>query len=134
MITADMLGALKDDELHWIINHSQELLKKRDAERKAKALADARALQAKAQNEARALLESVGLNLQNLSGKAKGKTGRKSLYKAGCSYQHPTDKALIWKANGQKPNWLRELEAQGAKAIEVKAVNDNVAAAAQKAG
>lgn len=119
MITADMLGALKDDELHWIINHSQELLKKRDAERKAKALVDARALQAKAQSDARTLLESVGLSLQNLSGKAKGKTARKSLYKAGCSYQHPTDKSLIWKANGQKPNWLRELETKGQAPVPI---------------
>ena len=124
MITADMLGALKDDELHWIINHSQELLKKRDGERKAKALVDARALQAKAQSDARTLLESVGLSLQNLSGKAKGKTGRKSLYKAGCSYQHPSDKSLIWKANGQKPKWLRDLETRGEHAIKVRAEND----------
>jgi hypothetical protein len=28
-------------------------------------------------------------------------------------------KNLIWKANGQKPNWLRELEQRGRKAVEV---------------
>jgi hypothetical protein len=123
MITGDMLGALKDEELHWVINHSQELLKTRDADRKAKALADARALQAKAQSEARTLLESVGLSLQNLGGRAKGKAGRKSLYKAGCVYQHPSDKNLIWKANGQKPNWLRELEGQGGKAVAIEMGN-----------
>jgi hypothetical protein len=116
-----MLNALNDEELRGVIDHSQELLRKRDADRKAKALADARALQAKAQNDARTLLESVGLSLQNLRGKAKGKTGRKSLYKAGCSYQHPTNNKLIWRANGQKPNWLRALEKQSKRAIEIQA-------------
>jgi hypothetical protein len=35
------------------------------------------------------------------------------------SYQHPSDKTLVWLAKGQKPNWLRELEAEGGKAVEV---------------
>ena len=109
MITADMLGALKDDELHWVINHSQELLKKRDADRKAKALADARAI-----------LQSAGLSLKDINGKGKTKPNGGHLYKSGHLYQHPTDKTLVWKANGQKPNWLRDLETHEGHAIEVK--------------
>jgi hypothetical protein len=108
MIKLDSLDALNDNELREIINASQALLKKRDEQRKAKALSDARAL-----------LQSVGLSLKDVGGKAKGKAGQGSLYKAGCSYQHPTDKTLVWKANGQKPNWLRELESSGGKAVEI---------------
>src|SRR5947207_2122043 len=107
MIKPDTLDALSDEELRTVIAQSQGLLRKRDEERKAKALSDARAL-----------LESVGLSLKNLGGKGKKKGGQ-ALYKGGRVYQHPTDKALVWKANGQKPNWLRELEAQGGKAVEV---------------
>lgn len=121
MIKPDSLDALNDNELQEVINHSQTLLKKRDEERKAKALSDARALRAKAETDARALLESVGLSLKSLSGKNKRKSGQAPLYKGGRLYRHPENKALVWKANGQKPNWLRELEAQGGKALEVEA-------------
>jgi hypothetical protein len=119
MIKIDTLDALNDSELREVINHSQTLLKKRDEERKAKALADARALRAKAESDARAVLESAGLSLKSLAGKGKKKATKAPLYKGGRTYQHPTDKALVWKANGQKPNWLRELEAQGGKAVEI---------------
>jgi DNA-binding protein H-NS len=119
MIKVDSLDALNDNELQEVINHSETLLKKRDEERKAKAIADVRALRAKTENESRALLESVGLNLKALGGKSKKKGGQVPLYKGGRLYQHPENKALVWKANGQKPNWLRELEAQGGKAVEV---------------
>jgi hypothetical protein len=119
MIKPDSLDALNDNELREVINHSENLLKKRDEERKAKAIADVRALRAKADNDARTLLESVGLSLKSLTGKGKKKGGQATLYKGGRLYQHPENKALIWKANGQKPNWLRELEAGGGKAMEV---------------
>jgi DNA-binding protein H-NS len=122
MIKADSLDALNDNELREVINTSEALLKKRDEERKAKALADVRSLQAKAQSDARALLESVGLSLKDISGKGKKKGQKTALYKGGRLYQHPGDKNLVWKANGQKPNWLRELEAQGGKAFEVEEV------------
>jgi hypothetical protein len=114
-----MLDALSDDELRAVIHQSETLLKKRDEERKAKALTDARALRAKAENDARALLESAGLSLKSLGGKGRKKAAKAPLYKGGRVYQHPTDKALIWKANGQKPNWLRELEGRGGKAVQV---------------
>src|SRR5262249_49537969 len=97
-------------ELREIVKHSETLLRKRDEERKAKALADVRALRAKAESDARALLESVGLSLKSVTGKNKRKGGQAPLYKGGRLYQHPDNKALVWKANGQKPNWLRELE------------------------
>jgi DNA-binding protein H-NS len=125
MIRVDSLDALNDNELREIINHSETLLKKRDEEPKAKAIADVRALKAKAESEARALLESVGLSLKSLSGKGKKKGGQAPLYKGGRLHQHPENKTLVWKANGQKPNWLRELEAKGGRAVEVEAANDS---------
>lgn len=121
MIKPDTLGALSDDELRGVIQQSQALLKKRDEDRKAKALSDARALRAKAESDARALLESVGLSLKSLDGKGKKKTGTAPHYKGGRLYRHPQNEALVWKANGQKPNWLRELEAQRGRAVEVDA-------------
>jgi len=129
-----MLDGLNDEQLRGVITESQRLLKKRDEERKAKALSDARTLQAKAQTEARALLESVGLSLKDMSGKSKKKTGQAPLYKGGRLYQHPTNKALVWNAKGQKPNWLRELEGQGGKAVETQGANDNASAAIRKTG
>jgi hypothetical protein len=119
MITAAMLDALNDEELRTTIKHSEELLKKRDTDRKAKALADARAL-----------LASAGLSLKDLGGKAQRKSA--PLYKGGRLYQHPENKALLWKANGQKPNWLRDLEGRGENAVELEPANDNAAAATKK--
>ena len=118
MINPGTLDALSDEELRDVITQSQGLLKKRDEERKAKALSDARAL-----------LASVGLSLKSLNGKARQKAGKAPLYKGGRLYQHPENPALVWNAKGQKPNWLRELEGQGGKAIEVEAVKDNATAA-----
>lgn len=125
MIKPDSLDALNDNELREVISKSETLLKKRDEERKAKAIADVRALRAKAETDARTLLESVGLSLKSLNGKSKRKGGQGPLYKGGRLYQHPENKALVWKANGQKPNWLRELEARGGKAVEMEAANDS---------
>jgi hypothetical protein len=134
MINPGMLDGLNDEQLRGVITESQRLLKKRDEERKAKALSDARTLQAKAQSDARALLESVGLSLKDMNGKSKKKTGHAPLYKGGQLYHHPTNKALVWNAKGQKPNWLRELEGQGGKAVEMQGANDNAPAAIRKTG
>jgi DNA-binding protein H-NS len=112
----DTLDALKDDELQAVIERSQELLKARDEERKAKAL-----------NDARALLASVGLTLKDLNGKGKAKSAKGPVYHGGHRYQHPGNKALAWNAKGQKPGWLRELEAEGGRAVEVAPGNDNAA-------
>jgi DNA-binding protein H-NS len=107
----DTLDALNDDELRSAIARSQELLKTRDEERKAKATA-----------EARALLASVGLNFKDVVAGGKGaKSAKPPVYRGGMHYQHPAKKELTWNAKGQKPNWLRELEAQGGKAVEVPA-------------
>jgi len=40
-------------------------------------------------------------------------------YHGGHRYQHPTKKELVWTAKGQKPNWVRELEAEGKRPVEV---------------
>jgi len=106
----DSLNDLPDNELQAVIGRSNELLQERDRQRKEKAL-----------EQARTLLESVGLSLRDVaSGKPqKNGNGRSVIYHAGRQYQHPTNKAVTWNGKGQKPNWLRELEAQGGKAVEL---------------
>jgi predicted metal-binding transcription factor (methanogenesis marker protein 9) len=113
MIKADMLDAFNDEELGEVKVLADKLLKHRDEQRKAKAL-----------EEARATLAAAGLSLRDLS-KARIKPAKGPSYKGGHAYQHPTNKSLVWRAKGQKPVWLRELEAGGGAAVEV--VNDNVA-------
>jgi hypothetical protein len=124
-MTLDSLEKLEDDDLRMVAARCGELLVERDRQRKEKALSDARAL-----------LASVGLSLKDLSGKGRARPAKGPVYKGGHTYQHPTNKSLVWNANGQKPNWLRELEAEGGKPIEVAAApaNDNVAPAAKKTG
>ncbi len=105
----DMLDALGDDDLRAVAARCDVLLKEHDTERKDKALA-----------EARALLSAVGLSLKDVAAKHQKNGGSKSVaYHAGRQYQHPTNKALTWNAKGQKPNWLRELESSGGKAVEL---------------
>ena len=115
-----MLDALNDDELRAIDARVQELLKLHDEERKAKALADARALKAKALVDARAVLASAGLSLKDMGAK-KARSAKVPAYHVVHNYQHPTNKALTWNGKGQKPRWLRELETDGGKAIELTA-------------
>ena len=104
----DTLEALSDSELQSVIAHAQGLLKSRDEGRKAAAM-----------EQARNLLASVGLSLKDLNGKGRSRPVKAQPYKGGHLYRHPADKALVWNAKGQKPNWLRELEASGGKAVEV---------------
>ena len=106
----DSLSELKDEELHAVIGRANELLKERDQQRKDKAL-----------EEARVILTGAGLSLRDVAaGKAhKAGNGKSPPYRGGKNYQHPTNKSLIWNAKGQKPTWLRELEAQGGKPVEL---------------
>jgi len=115
----EMLDTLNDDELREIIARSQELLKQHDRERKERALA-----------EARSLLSSVGLSLKAVAGKA---ARHSAVYKGGRLYRHPAKPELVWNAKGQKPNWLRELEREGGRAVEMPA-NDNAAMPVRKMG
>jgi len=111
-MTQETLLTLSDEELRGVIARSQELLKRRDQERKENALA-----------EARTLLSSVGLSLKSVAGKAARRT---AAYKGGHLYRHPAKPDLVWNAKGQKPNWLRDLEKHGGRAEEVTApANDN---------
>lgn len=104
----DMLDGLNDDDLRAVDARCLELLKQHDIERKERAL-----------SEARATLAAVGLTLKDLAGKGRVKPAKGLVYHTGREYQHPGNKSLVWKAAGQKPNWLRELEEQGKKPIEV---------------
>jgi DNA-binding protein H-NS len=105
----EKLETLKDDDLRAVIGRAEELLRLHDRERKDKALEDARAI-----------LASAGLSLRDVASKATGaKHGKVAAYRGGHHYQHPTNKELVWTAKGQKPNWLRELEAEGKRPVEV---------------
>jgi hypothetical protein len=107
MIKADMLDAFSDEDLAEVKVLADKLLRHRDEERKSKAL-----------DEARATLAAVGLSLRDLS-MAKLKPAKGPSYKGGHTYQHPANKSLVWNAKGQKPKWLRQLEAEGEKAVHV---------------
>jgi DNA-binding protein H-NS len=117
--TLETLSGLNDEELRTVIGRAEQLLKAHDDERKAKALADARAVEAKAKAEARALLASAGLSFKDITGKRRIRSGKAPAYHAGRSYQHPANKALTWNGKGQKPGWLRELEGEGGKPVEL---------------
>jgi hypothetical protein len=104
----DMLDSLKDDELKAVIARCNDLLKAHDRERKDKAL-----------EEAGAILAAAGLNLKDVARKGKSQKSKTPAYRGGRHYQHPVKKELVWNAKGKKPGWLRELEMQGGKAIDV---------------
>jgi len=112
MIKDDMLDAYSDEDILAIKALADKVLKSRDDERKARAM-----------EEARATLAAVGLTFKDLV-RARIKPAKAPQYKSGCQYQHPSNKALVWNAKGQKPKWLRELEAGGGKAIELPASED----------
>lgn len=119
MISSAMLNELQDGELRGTRGLIDEILQKRDDDRKEKALIDARAMQAKALKESRLVLESAGLTLRDLGGKGKRKRARGPVYHSGHTYQHPTNKTLLWNGKGKKPNWLVEVEADGKKPLEI---------------
>jgi hypothetical protein len=106
-IKADMLDAFNDDDIREVRALCDKVLKSRDDDRKAKAM-----------EQARATLAAVGLTFKDLVG-AKARAAKGPQYKGGHVYQHPTEKTLIWKAKGQKPGWLRDLELNGMAALEV---------------
>lgn len=110
------LETLEDADLRAIIGRAEELLRKHDEERKAKAM-----------NEARALLASVGLSLKDLNGKAGHKATKGLIYKGGHVYQHPSNKMLTWNAKGKKPGWLTALEAERKTAVEIANLNAEMA-------
>jgi hypothetical protein len=125
-VKLDSLSDLKDDELQGVIARSNELLKERDRQRKEKAL-----------EEARTILAGVGLSLRDVAtGKPQKNAGKGPVYHGGRQYQHPTNSGLVWTAKGQKPHWLRELEAQGRRAVEVapQTANGNFPPSLKKTG
>jgi hypothetical protein len=111
MIKEDMLDGYSDEDIRIIQSLADSVLKRRDDGRKADAT-----------EVARVALAAVGLTFKDVL-KTKAKPAKGPQYVGGRTYQHPTNKALVWNAKGQKPKWLRELEADGDKAIEL-SVND----------
>ena len=118
-MTNETLAALSDEELREVIARSQEMLKTRDRQRKEHALA-----------EARTLLSSVGLSLKSVAGKS---ARRAAAYRGGRLYRHPAKPELVWNAKGQKPNWLRELEKDGGRAVELNETADAATRATKSA-
>jgi DNA-binding protein H-NS len=108
-VKLDMLDGLEDADLLAVTARCEELLAQHDRQRKDKAL-----------EQARAILTGAGLNLKDVAGKPhKNGNGKGSIYHAGHTYQHPTNKTLTWSGKGKKPNWLIDLESAGGKALEV---------------
>jgi DNA-binding protein H-NS len=110
----DSLNDLKDEELQAAIEHAETLLKQHDDDRKAKAM-----------EQARTLLASVGLSLKDLRRKSPAAKLKGPVYHSGRQYQHPTNKALVWTGKGKKPGWLTALEMEGKVAVEAIPANDN---------
>jgi DNA-binding protein H-NS len=119
MISIATLNELQDAELRTTQSLITDILRKRDEDRKEKALEEARAIDARALNEKRAVLAAAGLTLKNLNGNGKKKVAKGPVYHIGHTYQHPTNKALVWNGKGKKPNWLVEIEADGKKPLEI---------------
>ena len=71
------LEKLSDEELVQLRAKAAELLKQRDTERKQKALEQARKIKEKADEEARAVLASVGLGPKAVTPKKKRGAGRR---------------------------------------------------------
>jgi DNA-binding protein H-NS len=111
MISISMLDVLQDGELRTTIEQAEGILKQRDADRKAKAI-----------ENARATLAAAGLTLKDLGGNSKRKAARGPVYHSGHTYQHPANKTLLWNGKGKKPGWLVELELRGEKATEIEPI------------
>jgi DNA-binding protein H-NS len=108
MISTATLSDMHDEELRSTRGLIDEILQKRDEDRKAKAITDARAI-----------LAAAGLTPKDLGGKARNRSGKGTVYHSGHTYQHPADKALLWNGKGKKPGWLNTLEAEGKTPVEV---------------
>jgi len=63
----------------------------------------------------------VGLSLKSITGKPARRPILYRGYRGGNLYRHPSKPELVWNAKGQKPNWLRDLEKEGGKALEADA-------------
>jgi hypothetical protein len=107
MIKQDMLDAYSEDEIVQVRDLTIRVLKRLDESKKAKAIEDARAT-----------LAAAGLSFKDVA-RAKAKPAKGPQYIGGRTYQHPTDKTLLWNAKGQKPKWLRDLEADGVKTLGI---------------
>jgi hypothetical protein len=113
-VKLETLDGLADEDLRAVIARAETLLRQHDTERKDKARADAQAI-----------LAAVGLTLKDLNGKGKKASKTGPVYRKGVTYQHPTNKALLYGGHGKKPAWLNALEAEGGRAVEAPA-NDNL--------
>ena len=112
MFKTETLDALKDEELVSISAYAQNLLKTRQEKREE----DAFEVAATAMRAA-----GLSVNMKDLRAMAKKSAGSAKPYKAGTFYGHPEIKDKTWNGKGQKPNWIRELEAAGKRPVELPA-------------
>jgi DNA-binding protein H-NS len=134
MISRTTLEELQDDELAGAKSVIDDILRKRDEQRKAEAIENARAVKAKALSDARAVLAAAGLTLKALGKNGKKKAGRGIVYRSGHTYRHPANASLVWNAKGKKPIWLVELEASGGTPMEVASLSADDGKEAKRAG
>lgn len=128
MTASDTLQNLSDDELKDLAARIDALLKERHAAARHGAI-----------EQAREILDKVGLTFAHVVGRGKAKTGsgntsqtagwsesssrsatrgtntsRSASYKAGARFVNPADPSQSWTAGkGRKPKWLTDLEANG---------------------
>jgi hypothetical protein len=108
------------EELEQIRELTQAELEQRKRRRREEAMA-----------EIRRIAETENIPVRFDAKSRPKKSAKAPLYKSGRSYRHPTDETLVWKANGQKPGWLRELEKEGGRAVEIP-VSEKAAMSARK--
>ena len=100
------LSALSDTELEALLPKIEKELETRRAKARQEAL--------EMMKEAAA---SVGMSPEELLGLAVG--GKRKRGRRGqIVWRHPDDETKVYKG-GKKPGWLKELEAEGRKAVKV---------------
>ncbi len=100
------LQSLDVEELEAVISEAQELLKKRRTERRDKAIADAKAILAKAGISPRELTDKPA--------RVRKRSKPDTALVAGTKYVNPDKPDQVYTAGrGRKPQWLTDLRAQG---------------------
>jgi DNA-binding protein H-NS len=110
----ETLDALTDEQVQSAVSYGQTLLKTRQEKREDDALETAAtAMRAAGLTVNMKALRAMAKKAATVNGSAK--------YKAGTHYQHPDDAGVVWSGKGQKPNWIRDLEAAGKRPVEAAA-------------
>lgn len=102
-MTNDQLKALDDNQLRAVIDQAGTLLKEREADRKQKAI-----------EEAKAKLAAVGLTFRDVVKTKTDKGKARAPLPPGQSYVNPSDSSQTYTTGrGRPPKWFAELQAKG---------------------